>query len=272
MPWSGEHTKWFKQRTSALKTADGSDVTVLDFKPDLKDAKAMSAWAKHFRNHYVFDTEIDALRQGTSLSRTAYINQLKFPTTDPGLGPGIRSGDFGEILVADFLEYHLLHWVPRTRYGIKTIRDESSKGSDLIGFKLFDKKQSPKDILTIIEAKAQFSGKKAKPRLQDAIDGSAKDAARLGESLNAIKQRLYDKGYTDECAVVERYQDPVSKPYKTQYGAAALFCNAAYEDTAITTATGVGHPYKKDLFLVLIRADDFMDLVHHLYELAANEA
>tara|TARA_R110002167_G_scaffold293826_1_gene498480 strand:- start:174 stop:473 length:300 start_codon:yes stop_codon:yes gene_type:complete len=89
--------------------------------------------------------------------------------SDPkaALGPSIRAGDFGEVLVADFLEYLFGYWVPRTRYSDKTIRNESTKGSH-IGFHIVkDGKASSKDRLEIFEAKAQFSGKKAKARLQD---------------------------------------------------------------------------------------------------------
>jgi hypothetical protein len=272
MPWTSDHVAWLTPLTHKLKTADGRDVTMLEFKPILADTKTMVAWAKHFRNHYVFDTEIDRLRRGTTYSRKDFLNELKFPTTARGFGSAVRSGDFAEILVADYLEYKLMHFVPRTRYGIKTIRDESSKGSDMIGFKMFDETESIKDILTVIEAKAQFSGATSKPRLQDAINDSGKDTARLAESLNAIKQRLFDKGQLEECDVVERYQDPVGKPYQTNFGAAALICNTAYNDSAITAATGTAHPYKNDLSLILIRADQFMSLVHELYKLAADGA
>lgn len=272
MPWTNDHMPWLTPQANTLTTADGQPVTVLEFRPDLTDQAIMSAWAKHFRNHYTFDTEIDDLRRGTPHSRKEFLEAFKFPTDGRGFGPAVRAGDFGEILLADYLEYVLNHNVPRTRYGIKTIRNESTKGSDTIGFLLFDNQQSPKDILTVIEAKAQFSGNRPNPRLQDAIDDSAADPLRLAESLNAMKQRLYDKGQLADCAVVERYQDPVGKPYQTNYGAAALFTNAAYASTAITDADASAHPAKKDLFLILIKGDDLMDLVHHLYELAANEA
>jgi hypothetical protein len=119
------------------------------------------------------------------------LNKIKFPDPQEPPGPSIRSGDFGEILIADFLEYILGFWVPRTRYSDKDIRNESSKGSDVIGFKfLVDGSESPEDILFIFEAKAQFSGNSPNPRLQEAIDDSRKDQRRKAESLNAIKQRL----------------------------------------------------------------------------------
>ena len=60
-------------------------------------SEVTSNWAKHFRNHYCFDTEIDIFRDGTGYSREEYLNNLKFPTSNRGFGPGIRAGDFGEI-------------------------------------------------------------------------------------------------------------------------------------------------------------------------------
>ncbi len=191
MPWTSEHTKWLVDTGERLKTADGKDIEVWEFQHP-NDEDVLSAWAKHFRNHYCFDSEIDYWRKGYKCSRAEYLNTIKFPDSKAAPGPSIRAGDFGEVLVADFLEYLLGYWVPRTRYGDKTIRNESTKGTDIIGFNIVkDGNASSKDKLAIFEAKTQFSGKKAKARLQDAVDGSAKDIARKAESLNAIKQRLH---------------------------------------------------------------------------------
>lgn len=75
-----------------------------------KDEAVLSAWAKHSRNHYCLDTDIDFLRG--KQSRKDYLNALKFPCSSTKLGPGIRAGDFGEILVADYLQWRLGFWVP----------------------------------------------------------------------------------------------------------------------------------------------------------------
>ena len=99
----------------------------------------------------------------TCNSKLFGINTTKFSDPKAALGPSIRAGDFGD----DFLEYLFGYWVPRTRYSDKTIRNESTKGSH-IGFHIVkDGKDSSKDRLEIFEVKAQFSGKKAKARLQD---------------------------------------------------------------------------------------------------------
>jgi hypothetical protein len=190
MPWSSSHTKWLVDTEQKLTTSDGKCVEVWEFCYEQNDDETMSKWARHFRNHYCDDAQIDILR-GSSRSRTTYLNEIKLPDCSSKLGPGIRAGDFGEILIADFLEFILDFWVPRTRYVNKDIRDESKKGCDTIGFKFAnDTEYSAKDILAVFETKTRFSRGGNSSRLQDAVNDSGKDQARRAESLNAIKQRL----------------------------------------------------------------------------------
>lgn len=272
MPWTSEHIKWFVDTGERLKTADGKEVAVWEFSHE-KDEAVLSAWAKHFRNHYCFDSEIDYWRKGYKCSRTEYLNNIKFPDPKAAPGPSIRAGDFGEVLVADFLEYLLDYWVPRTRYGDKTIRNESTKGSDIIGFHILkDGKVSSKDKLAIFEAKTQFSGKKAKARLQDAVDDSEKDITRKAESLNAIKQRLHSRKKLGDAGIIERFQNEVDHPYKEVYGAVALFENALFDSGLMSSTDSSSHPYSSDLALIVIKGEQMMPLVHELYRRAADEA
>ena len=132
----------------------------------------------------------------------------------------------------------------KDRYGNKTIRDESTKGADLLAFKIVNSSQSINDVLTMFEVKAQFSGTKAKPRLQNAIDDSIKDEIRKAESLNAMKQRLFDKNNLEEAKKIARFQNPVDKPYTEKYGAAALFCSSVYNEEEIIK-TSTAKPHKK---------------------------
>lgn len=272
MPWTSEHIKWLVDAGERIKTADGKEVEVWEFRHE-QDEAVLSAWARHFRNHYCFDGEIDYWRRGYRYTRVEYLNTIKFPAPKDAPGPSIRAGDFGEVLVADFLEYLLGYWVPRTRYGDKTIRNESTKGSDIIGFDIVkDSKASLNDKLAIFEAKAQFSGRKAKARLQDAIDGSAKDIARKAESLNAIKQRLHGRNELDDAEKIERFQNEVDYPYKEVYGAVALFDNPLFDSDLTSLADASSHPNSGDLVLVVIKGEQMMALVHELYRRAADEA
>lgn len=272
MPWTSEHIKWFVETGELLKTADGKEVAVWEFSNE-KDEAVLSAWAKHFRNHYCFDSEIDYWRKGYNYSRREYLNKIKFPDPKAAPGPSIRAGDFGEILVADFLEYLRGYWVPRTRYGHKTTRNESTKGSDIIGFYILKHgKVSSKDKLAIFEAKTQFSGKKAKARLQDAVSDSGNDITRKAESLNAIKQRLREQKKLDDAEIIERFQNKVDHPYKEVYGAVALFENALFDSGLMSSTDSSSHPYSSDLELIVIKGEQMMSLVHELYRRAADEA
>lgn len=270
--WTSKHLKWLIDTGERPITADGKVVEIWEFRYEADDA-VLSAWAKHFRNHYCLDTEIDYYRRGYKYSRADYLNEIKFPDPQVAPGPSIRSGDFGETLVADFLEYILGYWVPRTRYADKDIRNESSKGSDVIGFKFVaDGTESSDDMLFIFEAKAQFSGSAPNPKLQEAIDHSQKDQRRKGESLNAIKQRLHEKGKEDQAVLIERFQDPVGNPYVEYSGAAALFSTNLYTEQSIQSTHADQHPNAANLKLIVIHGQELMKLIHELYRRAADEA
>lgn len=238
-----------------------------------KDEAALSAWAKHFRNQYCHDDQIDDLRKGTKLSRAEYLRTIKFPDESAAPGPSIRAGDFGEVLVADYLEFALAYWLPRTRYNNKTVRNESTKGADIIGFKLVAPgRDDPKDVLALFEAKAKFTGNAPDGRLQAAVNGSAKDELRKAESLNAIKQRFLDHGCSAEVLKVERFQNSEDRPYSEEYGAVALLSSSVLDKSDICATITAPHPHASKLTLIVIHGQDLMPLVHELYRRAADEA
>jgi len=269
------HTAWLKKTRAIVQTADGVAIAVYELDIDHADGPALSRWAKHFREHYCLDAEIDRLRKGTKKSRVQYLMDLVFPDKSEGFGPATRSGDFAEILIADLLESKLGFWTPRTRYADKLVRNESPKGTDVLGFK-FDgvgpSKPSRKDTLISFESKAQLSGKKAKARLQDAVKDSAKDVYRISESLNAMKRRLIAREDNQGADRVERFQDGLEVPYIRMSGAAAIFCSSFYDAARVSKTDCTGHENVDNLMLVVAHAATLMAFVHALYERAANEA
>jgi hypothetical protein len=277
MPSPPPHISWFVDSGMELETADGGTVKVLEFQ-HREDARILREWAKHFREHYCLDKEIDELREGTGLTRGQYLLTRIFPSKTSRLGPGIRSGDFAEILVADYLEF-LQGWVvPRTRYRLKSSPDESTKGTDILGFQLAPRTSlakgvySPDDVLLCVEVKAQFSGASARPTLQNAIDDSAKDQYRKSLSLNAMRQRLLIMQDLDGAQVVRRFQNATDRPYLSQSAAAAFCCNSIFDVQIVSTASTAGHPESGTLFLLVFKGKDMMRLVHRLYEVAADAA
>ncbi len=256
-----------------LATSDGCRIDVWELSVP-SSASYLSAWASYFRQHYCSDAEIDALRAGTSLSRAEYLTQLVFPDKSVAPGPGIRAGDFAELLVSDYVEHLLGYWVPRGKYAEKSSRDESVKGVDILGFRLTTPPSpAPTDTLLAFEVKAQLSGGKYTRRLQTAIDDSSKDYLRRAMTLNATKRRLRQAGQHDRALVVQRFQNLSDHPYVYRSGAATVLSDSAYDEASLQKATKVaGHLNAGNLELIVIQGKELMKLVHALYERAANEA
>lgn len=282
MPWTSAHLKFLRDTEERYKTADGKEIQVWEFRHE-DDEAVLSAWAKHFRNHYCLDAEIDFLRG--KLPRADYLTNIRFPCKTSKLGPAIRAGDFGEILVSDYLQWLLGYWVPRVRWSSKVVRDESPKGSDVIGFRFHKKdgQASTKDVLLVFESKTKLSASKIN-RLQDAINDSAKDHVRIDESLNFIKRKLFEKGEREKALWIDRFQNPVDMPYKETYGAAAIISNECFDTDELAAADCrkisksskskkfFPHPNGDSLVLLVIKGPGMMDLVHELYRRAADEA
>lgn len=267
------HLSYLTKCASTLSTSDGHSVDVWEITTPT-DTTDLSNWAKQFRLNYCLDEDIDILRDGTGLSRSEYLENIIFPDIKNAPGPAIRAGDFTEILISDYVEHILNYWVPRMKYAEKSVRNESVKGVDIVGF--FQENfgtTSLKDRLLTFEVKAQLSEGVYKGRLQTAIDDSSKDYLRLAETLNATKQRLHKAGKSEELLIVQRFQNLTDNPYQYRSGAAAVIVDEAFDVTSIQTMTSaMNHPNKPNLELIVIRGKSLMNLVHALYERAANEA
>jgi hypothetical protein len=267
------HLSSLTKCAKTLATSDGCRIDVWELCVP-STAACLSAWASNFRQHYCSDSEIDDLRAGTGLSRAEYLTELIFPDKSVAPGPGIRAGDFAELLVSDYVEYLLGYWVPRGKYAEKSSRDESVKGVDILGFRLTSPTaSSPTDTLLAFEVKAQLSDDKYAGRLQTAIDDSSKDLLRRAITLNATKRRLRHAGQYDRALVVQRFQNLSDHPYVYRSGAAAVLSDSAYDETLLQTTTKVAeHKNVGNLELIVIRGKNLMRLVHALYERAVDEA
>lgn len=266
------YLKYLRKGPHALKTADGCSIDIWELSLPTDNAY-LSDWALRFRRQYCPDDEIDELREGTELSRAEFLLQLVFPDKQKAPGPGIRSGDFAELLIADYVEYHLGFWVPRDKYAEKASRDESVKGVDILGFKVVNTAfASENDTLLAFEVKAQLVEGKYEGRLQTAIDDSSKDYLRSAMTLNATKRRLRRAGQLKGALIVQRFQNLVDRPYVYRSGAAAVLSGKAYDETALQGSTVAEHQNTVNLELIVIRGTDLMTLTHALYQKAADEA
>ncbi|NLD50369.1 MAG: DUF1837 domain-containing protein [Clostridiaceae bacterium] len=249
-----------------LTTNEGKTISIWKLN-ECTDEKILSEWADNFRRHYCTDEEMDLLRAGYGYTRKEFLEKIKFPDPNDHLGNAARSGDFCEILVADYTQFILKYYVPRTRYDRKVNPNSSTQGSDLMGFKVGEK-VSKSDELLIFEVKAQASNTKPKNRLQDAINDSKKDVKRIAFSLNAINQRLCEKNLHEEAKIVQRFQNATDRPYKEKYAAAAIHSEFSFSKELlkeVTTSTHIDH----DINLLVIYCKELMTFIHELYRRAS---
>ena len=246
-----------------ILTDEGQPVEVYEL-TDIEEP-AFREWANHFRQNYCNDSILDSLVSGTGMTKQEYLLSNKFPDARDGFGPGTRSGDFAELLIADYLEFTLGYYVHRERYKNKFNRNTSTQGTDVIGFKFHGSNPSPEDEFVSFEVKAQASKTETKNRLQEAIKDSHKDAIRKGETLSALKQIYIEKGEYEKASQVERFQNRPDRPYQDKYGAAAVHDTTTYsEDNIKSVITG-----KVNRWMIVIKRDNLMKLVHKLYEVAS---
>lgn len=264
------HVAWLKNTGEFVGTADGRKAEIWLLQHCDHHA-ILSAWATHFRQHYCQDKDLPDLVMDTGLSNSEFLTEIKFPDAAKAPGPSTRAGDFGEILVADFIEYVLGYWCPRHgRYEERENRNVPSNGTDVIGFMFADEEPSLDDELLVIEAKAGFRPTKEN-RLQQAIDDSGKDLVREAMSLSTIKQRLL-KINRDDALKIGRFQNAGDRPFKRTNAAVAILDDEIFGDMALVDADASKHPNRENLKLIIIRGASMMDLVHALYLRAANEA
>ena len=164
------------------------------------------------------------------------------------------------------------YWVPRFRYDEKAVRNESTKGADILGFKFVSDKESLDDTLSVFEAKAKFTGKPLN-RLQDAVDDSTKDFfVRKAETLNALKRRFIRAKDRSSAQKIQRFQNKADHPYNEISGAAAILSKTAFDPQVLVTTDSTKHPNNGNLVLIVIKGQNLMKIVHKLFRRAADEA
>ena len=200
---------------------------------------------------------------------------MVFPHASNKPGPSIRSGDFAELLISDFLEHFHGFWVPRYKYGDKASPNESVKGSDVLGFhQLKPGTPSLKDTLVVCEVKAKLTGKKYNDRLGIAVRDSSKDIGhlRLATSLNALKRRALIGKMPDKVATVARFQRKTDAQFILKSAAAAVLTENLFDASAVSAVDCSTHANANNLDLIVIKGPQLMDLAHILYKTAADEA
>lgn len=262
-----EYVKYFIDE-EIVETSRKKRITVIELKPE-DEEEAVIEWASHLRSHYTTDDDLEKMSEYTKLTKEKILSDIIFPDPNNKFGKSIMVGDFAEILIADYLQFVNDYVVPRTRYEHKDKRNSSTQGSDLLAYKISDpSKWSNEDELLVYEVKAQSSERKvSSPRLQDAINDSAKDNTRLAESIVASGRRLIGLQKDEEARMVFRFLNSTDEPYKKKYGAAAVHSKASFSRQLLEDIDTSKHP-DDEIELLVVHCEQLLNFILYMYERA----
>lgn len=258
-----------------IKTNEGNPIELIEVHAPFDNNELITEWARSFRLKYISDEDLLESMEDTGLqSGIEFLRSVVYPQNSK-----FRNGDFGEILVAEYLMYVEKFWVPTLtlRYSDKATSEESVKGSDIIAihFELNSNQESPDDVLCICEVKTG-SVSSVRGRLQDAVNDSNKDdlqlhAAKRGSiGLNAVKLKLKRKeraGNSDSYSyrAIARFQNPFEHPYQTQYEAAAVVDQKRFNRETIKKIEAKESQHVDSLRMIVVGVTDIKKLIDVLY-------
>lgn len=245
---------------------DGIPITC--YKIDYKeDETIFDEWALHIRRNYIEDDDLleDAKINGMSIEQ--YLHEYVIPQRDEDLGPTVRSGDITEIIVCDLLEFIFNYSVPRYKQKNRSGKNNSEHGTDVIGYKYFNKSKTPseKDELIATEVKAKLTGRDYSS-LENAIIESKKDEQRLARTIDYCRKRLKELGNLDQSNEVARFLLKPDNNYKLTYAAAGFSSRQTVDQEIELSASGEELQISSKQKIFYIHGKTLMDLAHKIYE------
>ena len=265
-----DNSKYFVFDQS-MTDSRGNEIQVYKLDKGLLDDSILSDWASGLRDYYVEECLLESLVKGTGLTQKEFLEKNIFPNPLNKLGASTMSGEFGEILVYDYINFVLKHYITRTRYLEKVNPNMPVPGSDVIGYQVKNiDKPSSVDHLIVAEVKTHSSKTGNKKKLceetvREAIKHSVKDIVRLGESLNAEKRRLLNRQRLEEAKIVERFQNKTDNPFIIDFFAVAVLDSDLYSDQVVLDLVNSQHENVKSTSILIIHSKELLSFLRDLY-------
>ena len=95
----------------SIPTSSGEEIQVYKLNSELLDDNSLNNWALGLRDNYVEEILLESLVQGTGLTQKEFLEKNIFPNHQDKLGASTMSGEFGEILVYDYINFVLKHYI-----------------------------------------------------------------------------------------------------------------------------------------------------------------
>lgn len=268
-----DNSKYFVFDKS-ISYSSGKEIQVYKLNNELLADSILNSWASGLRNNYVEESLLEPLIKGTGLTKQEFLEKNIFPNHQNKLGAITMSGEFGEILVYDYINFVLKHYITRTRYLEKVNPDMPVSGSDVIGYKVKNiNKPSKSDHLIVAEVKTRSSkvgnkNRSCEKTVKDAIEHSIKDRVRIGESLNAEKRRLLNRSRNDEAKIVERFQNKTDNPFIIDFFAVAVLDIDLYSDQVVLDVVNSQNENVKSTSILIILSKELLIFLRDLYRRA----
>lgn len=255
-----------------LVSPNGTRVEIYKLNHEILTEESLNDWALGLRNNYVEESLLERLISGTGLTKEEYLRKFIFPDYKASLGPSTMSGEFGELLFLDYVNFVLKYYVTRTKYFSKINPSNPLNGTDVIAYKMQNiLKPSINDQLIAGEVKTRSNKYLVKMTLddnplRDAITDSEKDRIRIGESLNAEKRRLLDRNRDNEAKIVERFQNKTDNPFVMNFYAVAVLDSRHYSEEFFSEV--INQKEDSDKKILIIYSSELLDFLKDIYRRA----
>jgi len=199
----------FVKSPAAVTLNSGEAVSVYSISDGLTEDEK-NEWARHIRAHFIKDEDVAGGAASNNITTQEYMENLVLPSVTEHAKD--VSGNFGEIVFCDFIEFILGYAVPRYKL-YENPPGQPTQGIDIVAYKKHptDKK---KDCVLYAEVKAILS-KSGYVTLQKAIndiDGRKKKHFAL--ALDTARRRLKSMGEEAESDEIARFQDSENIPIR----------------------------------------------------------
>lgn len=239
------------------------------------EAVMLKDWALHLRRHYVRDDELKRYCDGEACDVATVLKEAYIPDK-----PTTRSGDFGEILVSDILQFVEGYEVPRYKQVKRANRNMSDPGVDVVAYRISDPiRCNSDDELITVEVKARVTPKKnlLSDAILDAEKSAQKDHTRIAMTLQMYKKRSSDVGDEKTKKEMIRLMTKSENPYKHVLAMAVVIgiddlraeaeeMKKVYESEECDPETRKKLRFETVDKVCIVYKGESMNLIHAIYE------
>jgi len=254
-----QYINHFVKKNSAVTLNSGESVIIYSISENLTDSE-LDEWAKHILAHYISQDDITNGAKKNKISEQEFIENYVLPSISNQKKD--VSGNFGEIIFCDFIEFVLKYSVPRYKlYGNPP--GNPTQGIDIVAYKM-NARSSPDDTILYSEIKS-FLSRTNFSKLQEAINDIEKRSDKdFALALNTAWRKLGLIGNMDEAAEIKRFLDSERSCKRIKCAGLITTANSCGADDFIGVNISSGNTIETHI----IYAPDLWELAKNLWRKA----